>query len=228
MEKGRNHLLDPDDMTKPAARLLQRRDQVHLRLLPRARPAHRAAGVPALGGRGRAHPRGRGELHPDHGRRRRHPCRRQGAAFPRGGLPPAVHPRAPGGRPRRRLAARLRRARALLRRGGAGHRRVRPGGGQSVRGLALAVPTRCRRAHPCTARCCRRAAAEKVGLHPYEAPTAANSIAYDGRPACNNCGFCAFFGCPIHAKGDPVALLDPGHGDRPGRSCCPRPTSAGS
>jgi len=51
------------------------------------------------------------------------------------------------------------------------------------------------------------AAAEKLGLHPYEAPTAANSIAYDGRPACNNCGYCAFFGCPIHAKGDPVALL---------------------
>jgi gluconate 2-dehydrogenase alpha chain len=51
------------------------------------------------------------------------------------------------------------------------------------------------------------AAAERIGLHPYEAPTAANSVAYDGRPACNNCGFCAFFGCPIHAKGDPVALL---------------------
>jgi choline dehydrogenase-like flavoprotein len=51
------------------------------------------------------------------------------------------------------------------------------------------------------------AAAERVGLHPYEAPTAANSIAYDGRPACNNCGYCANFGCPIHAKGDPVALL---------------------
>jgi choline dehydrogenase-like flavoprotein len=51
------------------------------------------------------------------------------------------------------------------------------------------------------------AAAERVGLHPYEAPTAANSVAYDGRPACNNCGYCAFFGCPIHAKGDPVALL---------------------
>jgi choline dehydrogenase-like flavoprotein len=51
------------------------------------------------------------------------------------------------------------------------------------------------------------AAAERRGLHPYEAPTAANSVAYDGRPACNNCGFCAFFGCPIHAKGDPVALL---------------------
>ena len=62
------------------------------------------------------------------------------------------------------------------------------------------------------------AAAEKVGLHPYEAPTAANSIAYDGRPACNNCGFCAFFGCPIHAKGDPVALLDQGDGHRAGRA----------
>lgn len=51
------------------------------------------------------------------------------------------------------------------------------------------------------------AAAEKLGFHPYPAPTAANSVPYDGRPACNNCGFCAFFGCPIHAKGDPVAML---------------------
>jgi len=51
------------------------------------------------------------------------------------------------------------------------------------------------------------AAAERFGLHPYAAPTGANSIPYEGRPACNNCGFCAFFGCPIHAKGDPVALL---------------------
>ncbi len=51
------------------------------------------------------------------------------------------------------------------------------------------------------------AAAEKLGWHPYPAPTACNSVPYDGRPACNNCGFCAFFGCPIHAKGDPVAPL---------------------
>lgn len=51
------------------------------------------------------------------------------------------------------------------------------------------------------------AAAEKLGLHPYAAPTAANSVPYDGRPACNNCGFCGHFGCPIHAKGDPVAML---------------------
>ena len=51
------------------------------------------------------------------------------------------------------------------------------------------------------------AAAERLGYHPYPAPTAANSIPYDGRPACNNCGFCSFSGCPIHAKGDPVAML---------------------
>jgi gluconate 2-dehydrogenase alpha chain len=51
------------------------------------------------------------------------------------------------------------------------------------------------------------AAAERLGYHPYPAPTAANSVPYDGRPACNNCGFCAYFGCPIHAKGDPVGML---------------------
>jgi gluconate 2-dehydrogenase alpha chain len=51
------------------------------------------------------------------------------------------------------------------------------------------------------------AAAERAGLHPYRAPTGINSEPYDGRPACNNCGFCGWFGCPIDAKGDPVALL---------------------
>ncbi len=51
------------------------------------------------------------------------------------------------------------------------------------------------------------AAAEKLGYHPYPAPTAANSVPYDDRPACNNCGYCAYFGCPIHAKGDPIAML---------------------
>ncbi len=51
------------------------------------------------------------------------------------------------------------------------------------------------------------AAAERHGLHPYRAPTGANSVEYDGRPACNNCGFCGMYGCPIHAKGDPIAML---------------------
>ena len=50
-------------------------------------------------------------------------------------------------------------------------------------------------------------ASERAGLHPYRAPTGANSEPYDGRPACINCGFCGGFGCPVEAKGDPVALL---------------------
>jgi gluconate 2-dehydrogenase alpha chain len=51
------------------------------------------------------------------------------------------------------------------------------------------------------------AAAERAGLHPYRCPTGVNSVPYDGRPACNNCGFCGRYGCPIDAKGDPVAQL---------------------
>jgi len=50
-------------------------------------------------------------------------------------------------------------------------------------------------------------AATRLGYHPYRAPTGVNSVEYDGRPACNNCGFCGMFGCPIDAKGDPVAPL---------------------
>ena len=50
-------------------------------------------------------------------------------------------------------------------------------------------------------------AAAKRGLHPYRAPTGVNSIFYDERPPCNNCGFCGHFGCPIHAKGDPISSL---------------------
>jgi choline dehydrogenase-like flavoprotein len=50
-------------------------------------------------------------------------------------------------------------------------------------------------------------AATKLGYHPYRAPTGVNSVEYDGRPPCNNCGFCGHFGCPIEAKGDPVAPL---------------------
>ncbi len=50
-------------------------------------------------------------------------------------------------------------------------------------------------------------AASRLGYHPYPAPTGVNSVPYDGRPACNNCGFCGHYGCPIDAKGDPVAPL---------------------
>ncbi|MEX1144589.1 MAG: GMC family oxidoreductase [Acidimicrobiia bacterium] len=65
-------------------------------------------------------------------------------------------------------------------------------------------------------------AATQLGYHPYRAPTGVNSVEYDGRPACNNCGFCGYFGCPIDAKGDPVAPLR--HALRTGR-CDIRPES---
>src|SRR4029079_1163838 len=65
-------------------------------------------------------------------------------------------------------------------------------------------------------------AAERLGYHPYRAPTGVNSVPYDGRPACNNCGFCAFYGCPIEAKGDPVAIVRRSLG---GGACESRPES---
>lgn len=49
--------------------------------------------------------------------------------------------------------------------------------------------------------------ARTLGLHPYPTPMAINSVAYDGRPACNNCGFCSSYGCPIHARAGALAPL---------------------
>ena len=66
------------------------------------------------------------------------------------------------------------------------------------------------------------AAAERAGLHPYRAPTGANTVDYDGRPPCQDCGFCSHYGCPVHAKGDPIAALQ--HALRTGR-CEIRPES---
>jgi choline dehydrogenase-like flavoprotein len=45
------------------------------------------------------------------------------------------------------------------------------------------------------------AAAQELGYHPYPYPMAVNSRRFDDRPACNSCGFCSGFGCPIHARG---------------------------
>lgn len=48
--------------------------------------------------------------------------------------------------------------------------------------------------------------AKLVGLHPYPFPMAINSVSFDGRAACNNCGFCSNYGCPIGAR---VGALGP-------------------
>lgn len=49
--------------------------------------------------------------------------------------------------------------------------------------------------------------ARRLGLRPHPTPMAINSVAYDGRPACNNCGFCSRYGCPIHARVGALAPL---------------------
>jgi len=51
------------------------------------------------------------------------------------------------------------------------------------------------------------AGAKRVGLHPFYFPMAANSTEYNGCPACNNCGFCSGYGCPISAKPGNLIML---------------------
>ena len=207
MEKGRNHLLDPDDLTKPAADYSNDEIKFVSRYFlgpdplvePRAfrRSAdegeHTHVGevnsIPTTVGGGGTHadgkvPRFREEdfgLLLDLRARRTAPRSTTGRSTTPSSSRTTPRSSGPSG-------CRAGRARTPLPPGAPG-------------------PTRCRPGAPMYGAVLSSAAAEKVGLHPYEAPTAANSIAYDGRPACNNCGFCAFFGCPIHAKGDPVALL---------------------
>jgi choline dehydrogenase-like flavoprotein len=42
--------------------------------------------------------------------------------------------------------------------------------------------------------------ARALGLHPFPAPMAILSRSYQGRPACQHCGFCLGFGCEYRAK----------------------------
>ena len=53
-------------------------------------------------------------------------------------------------------------------------------------------------------------AAQGLGFTTYPQPAAVNSTTYAGRPACNSCGLCSGFGCPINARGDAlVSWLNP-------------------
>ena len=55
-----------------------------------------------------------------------------------------------------------------------------------------------------------REAAGEMGYTAYPQPAAVNSQTYAGRPACNSCGLCSGFGCPINARGDAlVSWLNP-------------------
>jgi choline dehydrogenase-like flavoprotein len=51
--------------------------------------------------------------------------------------------------------------------------------------------------------------ARKLGLHPFPAPLAINSINYRGRPACIHCGFCMGFGCEAQAKASSLYTMIP-------------------
>jgi gluconate 2-dehydrogenase alpha chain len=59
------------------------------------------------------------------------------------------------------------------------------------------------------------AGAAAVGLHPYPFPMAINSQPYNGQRACNDCGFCTRYGCPVVAR--PAALIPLRHALRTGR-----------
>jgi choline dehydrogenase-like flavoprotein len=49
------------------------------------------------------------------------------------------------------------------------------------------------------------AGAAAIGMHPHAFPMAINSQPYNDQHACNNCGFCANYGCPLVAR--PSALV---------------------
>jgi choline dehydrogenase-like flavoprotein len=49
------------------------------------------------------------------------------------------------------------------------------------------------------------AGAAAIGLHPFPFPMAINSAPYNGQRACNDCGFCSGYGCPVVAR--PAALI---------------------
>ncbi len=49
------------------------------------------------------------------------------------------------------------------------------------------------------------AGAAAAGLHPFPFPMAINSEPYNGQHACNDCGFCSNYGCPVVAR--PGALI---------------------
>jgi choline dehydrogenase-like flavoprotein len=49
----------------------------------------------------------------------------------------------------------------------------------------------------------------RLGLHAYPTPHAVNSVAFDGRPACTHCDFCAGYGCPTGARGSMTETMLP-------------------
>jgi choline dehydrogenase-like flavoprotein len=51
--------------------------------------------------------------------------------------------------------------------------------------------------------------ARALGLHPQPTPMAINSQFYNGRPACQHCGFCLLFMCEFGSKSTSMAVMLP-------------------
>ena len=51
--------------------------------------------------------------------------------------------------------------------------------------------------------------ARALGLHPQPSPMAINSRPYNGRPACQHCGFCLFFMCEYRSKSTSMVTMLP-------------------
>ena len=51
--------------------------------------------------------------------------------------------------------------------------------------------------------------AKKLGLHAQHEPHAILSQAHNGRPGCNSCGYCMFYGCEVDAKSSTLAAMIP-------------------
>ena len=51
--------------------------------------------------------------------------------------------------------------------------------------------------------------ARALGFHPQPTPMAINSQFYNGRPACQHCGFCLFFMCEFRSKSTSMATMLP-------------------
>jgi len=52
--------------------------------------------------------------------------------------------------------------------------------------------------------------AAQLGYECFPFPEALNTVPFDGRPVCNNCGYCAGYGCPVNARaGAAVSFLRP-------------------
>ena len=53
--------------------------------------------------------------------------------------------------------------------------------------------------------CCSNSGARKLGYHPFPAPVAVISKAYQGRMPCQHCGWCEGFGCEHGSQVEPAA-----------------------